>query len=254
MGINIKTALLLIALTPAGAQALNTEWGYEYWDLSFFSPSRIWSLRLQERGKKGTGYIEYYRTSRFKRQDNTVHGGIVGKLGPLGWDLKAGFTPKAAVLYRQISEVIFYLPSPGYTLEPFVRGNYRRFTDAKVTTGEAGLRFSPLSGWDASVRAGYIQTALEGPATQNKDAGSQSYQLGYTWKEALRIFTFYGSWREFFDSGNPSNPGEYSIAERGGGLSWALISAGKLKATHSQERRSNGASIKKYSLAVETSF
>ncbi|MBI4669729.1 MAG: hypothetical protein HY747_11225 [Elusimicrobia bacterium] len=247
----IFIALAAFWCLAPGAWAVESEIGFDYWNLSFYSPSRSYRLRMENQEETGSSYAEYIRTDRFGYIDNTFHAGYTGRYGALGWDLKGGNTPKAEVMYRQMAELILYLPSPGYRLEPFLRGNYRRYTPARVQTQELGLRGSPMAGWDATVRWGTINTRLLGGNSVEKKAGSTSYQLGYQIQEFVRLFVFQGAWMEFFDSGNPANPGEFSIKERGAGFWWSLDKGVRLTASYSIERRSNDTFVKKYSTAFQ---
>ncbi|MBI4063047.1 MAG: hypothetical protein HY401_01965 [Elusimicrobia bacterium] len=243
----------LIILFTFPLYAIESQVGYEYWRLSFFSPSRVYRLRLTEKTDiGGTDYVEYIRTDRFNRWDNTFHIGYTGKYEWLGWDLMGGFTPQAAVTHRQIWDLTLYLPSPGYGLEPTLRGVYRQFTPARIKSWEGGFRWVPSKGWDATSRWGRSKTDLLGVG--KKPAKSTFYQLGYMYQAAMRVFGFQGAWKEFFDSGNPLSPGEYSIKEKGAGFQWALPTGIGLIGSYALERRSNLTEIKKYNISVNQSY
>ncbi|MBI2069817.1 MAG: hypothetical protein HYT79_04370 [Elusimicrobia bacterium] len=235
--------------------AVESEVGYEHWDFSFFSPSRIWRVKMQELIEKGqTNYVEYIRTHRFDYRDNTYHVGYTGLSQGWGWDFKYGNTPKAAVMYRHLAQLTLYLPPPGYHLEPSITGALRRYTEAKVSTGELGLRWSPLAGWEAKAKWGRIRTELLGPVPQKKFSDSTSYQLGYMWTSALRLSMSQGSWKEFFDPGNPLNPAEYEVTERGGSFTWFFPADVQLTGAYSLERRSNDTSVKKYGVFFRQAY
>ena len=209
---------------------------------------------MKEREETTANYAEYIRTSRFGRVDNTFVLGYIGKEPSWAWELKAGVTPKADVMYRQMGELILYMPTPGIKIEPMFRGNYRRYTGAKVMTSELGLRWTPAPGWDATGRWGRIQTALLDETGSKNSSPSSYYQVGYLWSDLLRVFAYQSSLEEFFDPGNPDNPSAYSLTERGGGFWWTLDQGLRLMGSYGLEQRSNNTSIKKFGITFQQTY
>lgn len=243
---------LILAAVPS--YAVDSEFGYEFWDMSFFTPSRTWRLGMREQIDVTMNSFEYLRTSRFGMVDNTFDVGYAGREAKWSWDFHLGYTPKAGVMYEKMAQLTLFLPQPGLPIEPSVRGDFKRYGGAKLTTTEAGLRWLPAAGWEASGRWGRIQTDLLIPPNTKHSSPFLNYQLGYQWSPAMRLFVFQGSGKEFFDPGNPANPLEYNRDERGGGFHWGIDSGIRLMGTYALEKRSNGDSIRKYVLTLQQTY
>ncbi|MBI4369928.1 MAG: hypothetical protein HY547_06840 [Elusimicrobia bacterium] len=228
--------------------------GYDYGNLSFYSPSRAWRLWMQDRTDTGSDFVEYIRTHRFEHWDNTFNAGYGGQERGLRWEVKFGATPKADTMYRNMVGTTLFLPSPGYQVEPFVHGDYRRYTGAKLTASEAGLRGTVGKTLDATVSWGRLSTTRLGDINVKNSAGTTSQRLGMHWTPAIYIFGLRLKRKEFFDPGNPYDPQDYEVDEHGGGINWMLDQGVQLQGTYVIEDRSNGTWIKKYGITYQQAY
>lgn len=234
------------AALSAQAVPFNLESGYEYWDLSFFAPSRNYRLAVN-RAPGGAGpAFEYARTDRFNRLDNTFSAGWIQPMKGWGWQAQAALTPKAAIMYRHMESAAIYLPSPLKGAEPFVTGFHRLYTEARNLSGSFGWRQDLGKGFDLTGQAGKTKThLLKGNKTKHS-TGTSALEAGCRYKTA-RVFVWKAHWKEFFDSGGPTT-GAFSSTEIGGG-----VMAGektRLRLSYAQEERTSKTLIHKTALSV----
>ncbi|MBI4369850.1 MAG: hypothetical protein HY547_06450 [Elusimicrobia bacterium] len=241
-------------LSTRNSHAAGLDWqtSFEYWNLSYFSPSSIYRAGASKRWDAGTLSIEWSRTGRFGYQDNTFAAGWSMKNNDWGWSLQGSATPLADVMYRHNETATLYLPPWLPRVETYAGLSYRRYNESRIGDGFAGALYYLPRGFEVLARGGRSRTALVDSLTPAQWSNSWSLEAGYSPADGARVYAWRAGWKEFVESGLESS-GEFKSAENGLGLSCRKHPLA-LRFSLAYEKRSTASSIHKTSIGLDWKY